>query len=106
VVAYLAGLLDGVDANRADPTAVIPVLVEEYGADNEIDEAYATAGNPAYIELMDSDYTAANGLLSMDPAYLETKVWPGLVAAGETELPDVSAFLDATLLADAHAMRQ
>jgi ABC-type nitrate/sulfonate/bicarbonate transport system substrate-binding protein len=106
MVAYLAGLLDGVDANRADPAAVIPVLVEEYGADNEIDEAYATAGNPAYIELMDSDYTAANGLLSMDPAYLETKVWPGLTAAGETNLPDVSAFLDATLLADAHAMRQ
>ena len=41
----------------------IPILVDTYGADNEIDEAYATAGNPAYIALMDSDFTTANGLL-------------------------------------------
>ena len=52
---------------------------------------------------MDSEFTDANGLLSMDPAYLENEVWPGLEAAGETDLPDVAAFLDATLLADAHA---
>jgi ABC-type nitrate/sulfonate/bicarbonate transport system substrate-binding protein len=104
LVAYLAGLLEGVEANRADPTEVIPVLLETYGADNEIDEAYSTAGNPAYIALMDSDYTAANGLLSMDPAYLENEVWPGLTAAGEANLPDVATFLDTTLLADAHAL--
>ena len=104
VVAYLAGLLEGVDANRADPTEVVPILVDTYGADNEIDEAYSTAGNPAYIALMDSDFTAANGLLSMDPAYLENEVWPGLTAAGETNLPDVATFLDTTLLADAHEM--
>ncbi len=103
VVAYLRGLLQGVEANRSDPEAVIPILVEQYGADNEIDEDYARAGNPAYIALMDSDFTDANGLLSMDPEYLETEVWPGLEAAGETDLQDVSTFLDTTLLADAHA---
>ena len=47
VVAYLAALLDGVDDNIADPEAVVPILVDEYGADNEIDEDYAEAGNPA-----------------------------------------------------------
>lgn len=104
-VNYLAALLDGVDANRANPAEVIPILVDTYGADNEIDEAYATAGNPAYIALMDSDYTAANGLLAMDPAYLENSVWPGLEAAGKTSLPAVGDFLDASLIADAHAMR-
>ena len=36
---------------RADPEAVIPILVDEYGADTEIDEDYAEAGNPAYIAL-------------------------------------------------------
>lgn len=105
VVAYLAGLLDGVDANRADPEAVVPILVEQYGADNEIDAEYATAGNPAYIALMDSDFTEANGLLSIDPAFLEAEVWPGLEAAGEVDLPDVSTFVDTTFLAEAHASR-
>jgi ABC-type nitrate/sulfonate/bicarbonate transport system substrate-binding protein len=105
VVQYLAALLEGVDANRADPTAAVPILVEQYGADNEIDEAYATAGNPAYIALMDSDFTAANGLLSMDPAFLESDVWPGLEAAGQTDLPAVADFLDTSLLADAHAAK-
>jgi len=103
VVAYLAGLLGGVEANRADPEAVVPILVEQYGADNEIDADYATAGNPAYIALMDSEFTEANGLLSMDPAYLESEVWPGLEAAGETDLPDVATFLDTSFLTDAHA---
>jgi len=105
VVAYLAGLLDGVDANRADPMEVIPILVEQYGADAEIDEEYAVAGNPAYIALMDSDFTEANGLLSIDPVYLENEVWPGLEAAGETDLPDVASFVDTTFLADAHESR-
>jgi ABC-type nitrate/sulfonate/bicarbonate transport system substrate-binding protein len=104
VVGYLAALLEGVAANRADPTAVIPILIDTYGADNEIDEEYATAGNPAYIALMDSEFTDANGLLSMDPEFLENEVWPGLEAAGETNLPDVASFLDTTLLADAHTM--
>lgn len=105
VVQYLAALLEGVDANRADPTAAVPILVEQYGADNEIDEAYAAAGNPAYIALMDSDFTAANGLLSVDPAFLESKVWPGLEAAGQTGLPAVADFLDATVLADAQTIK-
>jgi ABC-type nitrate/sulfonate/bicarbonate transport system substrate-binding protein len=105
VVNYLAALLQGVDANIADPMEVVPILVSEYGADNEIDEDYAKAGNPAYIALMPSDFTEANGLLSMDPEYLETKVWPGLEAAGETNLPDVATFLDPTVLADAHKLK-
>jgi ABC-type nitrate/sulfonate/bicarbonate transport system substrate-binding protein len=104
VVRYLAALLQGVDGNRADPNAIIPTLVSKYGKDNQIDEAYSKLANPAYIALQDSDYTKANGLLSMDPDYLTNSVWPGYVAAGETGLPDVKDFLDTTLLADAHKL--
>jgi ABC-type nitrate/sulfonate/bicarbonate transport system substrate-binding protein len=104
VVRYLAALLQGVDGNRADPNAIVPALVSKYGKDNQIDEAYSKLANPAYIALMDSDYTKTNGLLSMDPDYLTNSVWPGLVAAGETGLPDVKDFLDTTLLADAHKL--
>ena len=86
--------------------AVIPILVEEYGADAEIDEEYAAAANPAYIALMDSDFTDANGLLSIDPENLENEVLPGLEAAGATDLPTVDELLDVTVLQEAHELRQ
>ena len=84
---------------------VIPILVEKYGADAEINEEYAVAANPAYIALMDSDFTDANGLLSVDPDKMGNEILPGLVAAGETELPTVDEFLDTSILKDAHAAR-
>jgi ABC-type nitrate/sulfonate/bicarbonate transport system substrate-binding protein len=104
LVAYFAGLLAGVDANVADPTAVLPLLTDVYGKDAEIDLEYSEAGNPAYIALLDSDYTAANGLLMVDPVYLETQVYPSYVAAGEADLPPVATLLDSTVMADAHQL--
>ena len=73
-----------------------------YGKDAEIDPAYSEAGNPAYIALLDSDYTEANGRLQIDPEYLEAEVYASYEAAGETDLPPVSELLDATVIADAH----
>ena len=105
LVRYTAGLLGGVDDNRADPKAVIPILVEKYGSDAEINEEYATAANPEYIALMDSDFTDANGLLSVDPDKMENEILPGLEAAGATNLPSVDELLDVTIVKDAHALR-
>jgi hypothetical protein len=96
--------LEGVAANRADPTEAVGVLVETYGSEAEINEEYATAANPAYIALMDSDYTDANGLLSIDPDKMANEILPALESAGETELPSVDELLDTSLLEDAHAM--
>jgi ABC-type nitrate/sulfonate/bicarbonate transport system substrate-binding protein len=104
VVAYLAGLIAGIKANVADPLAVIPLLTDKYGKDADIDVEYSKAGNPAYIALLDSDFTTANGYLSIDPAYLESDVYPSYEAAGETALPPVSELLDATLVADAQKL--
>ncbi len=98
---YLAGLLAGVKANQADPDEVIPLLVDNYGKDAEIDEAYSKAGNPAYIALYESDFTKANGLLSIDPDVPEGQGVEGLRDGGRDDLPDVATFLDATVLADA-----
>ena len=105
LVRYVAGLLGGVEDNRSDPKAVIPVLVEKYGSDAEINEEYATAANPEYIALMDSEFTDANGLLSVDPDKMENEVLPGLEAAGATDLPTVDELLDVTIVKDAHALR-
>jgi ABC-type nitrate/sulfonate/bicarbonate transport system substrate-binding protein len=100
LVAYFAALLGGVEANVADPKAVLPLL-GVYGPDADIDLEYSEAGNPAYIELLTSEYTDANGLLMIDPAYLESDVYPSYEAAGETDLPPVAELLDATVMADA-----
>ena len=88
-------------ANKADPTAVIPLLTDKYGADAEIDVAYSTPGNAAYIALYESEFTAANGLLSIDPARMDGEVLPGYAAAGETDLPTSATLLDTSILADA-----
>ena len=103
MVAYLAGLLEGVNANRADPNAVIPLIVSRYSADFDIDEEYFRAANPAYIGLMDNAFTNENGLLSIDPARLEGEIWTGLEAAGETNLPNADDYVDTSVLKDAHA---
>jgi ABC-type nitrate/sulfonate/bicarbonate transport system substrate-binding protein len=101
LVDYLAGLLLGVKANQADPAAVLPLLTNKYGKDADIDLKYSDPGNKAYVALYESDYTKAHGLLSIDPDYLTNEVWKGYAAAGETKLPTVADFLDATVLADA-----
>lgn len=103
MVAYLAALLEGVNANRADPNRVIPIITERYSDDFDIDEVYFEAANPAYIALMDSSFTDANGLLSIDKDQLENEVWPALEAGGNTDLPDVNDYADTSVLEDAHA---
>ncbi len=104
VVAYLAGLLQGVNANIDDPSASLPILQERYGADNEIDPESAAASNPEYIALMTSPYTDANGLLMVDPARMGDEILPALETAGETGLPTVEEFLDSSYLEEAHKL--
>jgi ABC-type nitrate/sulfonate/bicarbonate transport system substrate-binding protein len=102
LVQYFAGLIGGIQANVADPLAVLPLLAT-YGPDIEIDLEYSEPGNLAYIALLDSDFTDANGLLSIDPEYLETEVYASYEAAGETDLPPVDELLDTTVIADAQS---
>jgi ABC-type nitrate/sulfonate/bicarbonate transport system substrate-binding protein len=101
-VAYLKGLIGGVGANVADPLAVVALIKDKYGKDAEVDSEYSKLGNPAYIALLESDFTKANGLLAIDPTYLENEVYKSYNAAGETGLPPVGELLDTTVLADAH----
>jgi len=104
VVAYLAGLLQGVNANVDDPSASLPILQERYGADNEIDPESAAASNPEYIALLTSPFTDANGLLMVDPARMSDEILPALETAGETGLPTVEEILDSSYLEQAHSL--
>lgn len=103
VIAYLAALLKGVNDNIADPAASLPILLDTYAADTEINQEYAALANPQYIALMPSPYTDANGLLSVDPARVGDEILPALATAGETDLPTVDELLDTSFLEEAHA---
>lgn len=98
VSGLLAALRQGIAANVADPAAGVKVLVDTYGKDAKIDAKYAAAANPAYLALLDSDWTKAHGRLSIDPAFLTGKVFAGYRQAGEKDLPDVSKFVDLSFL--------
>ncbi|MEM9711323.1 MAG: ABC transporter substrate-binding protein [Actinomycetota bacterium] len=104
VVGYLAALLQGVADNRADPSESLPILIEDYAADVDINEDYAVLANPEYIALMDSDFTDENGLLMIDPERMENEVLPALETAGETDLPSVDELVDTSMLEEAHEL--
>ncbi len=88
----------------ADPTAVIPILVDEYGADDEIDAAYADRGQPGVHRTDGSDYTEANGLLLDRPRPDGRRGLPALETAGETDLPTGVEILDTTFLEEARQL--
>ncbi|GAA0251382.1 ABC transporter substrate-binding protein [Cryptosporangium japonicum] len=98
VAGFLAALKEGIAANVADPAAGVKTLVDTYGKDATIDEKYATAANPAYIALLDSDYTKAHGRLAIDETFLADRVFAGYRQAGEKDLPEVADFVDLSYL--------
>ena len=62
------------------------------------ERAYSKAGNPAYIALYESDFTKANGLLSVDPAYFDSLVGKSLDKLNSPNLEKALEFLDDKLL--------
>ena len=101
-VRYFPGLLAGVDAHVADPDSMIPIMMENYGADTELDEEFETQANVEFIKLMQNDFTDANGLLSIDLDFVRDSVFPAYVAAG-TAVPDIDVLFDVTIAQDARA---
>ncbi len=102
VIAALKALIAATEANMADPSIAVDLTVNEYAKDSGLDEAFATEANDGYISFIESDYTDANGILSVDPEYMENEVFAGYLAAGETDLPDVADFVDTSYMTAAH----
>ncbi|MFI7588772.1 ABC transporter substrate-binding protein [Spongisporangium articulatum] len=99
VSGFLKALLQGIDDNVADPAAGVSATVKGAGPDAKIDEKYATAANPAYIELLAPEADR----LAVDPTFMQDKVFKGYEAAGEKDLPPVSEFVDMSFLQAAKA---
>jgi len=102
VIAALKALIAATEANMADPSIAVDLTVNEYAKDSGLDEAFASEANDGYISFIESDYTDANGILSVDPDYMENEVFAGYLAAGETDLPDVADFVDTSYMKAAH----
>jgi ABC-type nitrate/sulfonate/bicarbonate transport system substrate-binding protein len=102
-VRYFRGLIAGADALVADPESMIPILMDDYGQDAELDEEFETAANVEYINLMQSDFTDANGLLAIDLEFVRDSVYPSYEAAGVTDLPDIDTLFDVSIAQDARA---
>ena len=102
-VQYLAGLLEGVNANMDDPSGVPADPAGALRRRQRDQPRGAALANPAYIGLMTSPFTDANGLLSVDPARMGDEILPALETAGET-VAGVDEILDTTYLEEAHTL--
>lgn len=101
VVGYLRAEMRGLQDAIADPAAAAELTVSEYITGQGLDVAVEEEKFRTQIPLMTSPLTDSHGLLAIDPAVIESQVFPGLIAAGVTNLPDVSTIFDLTLQEDA-----
>lgn len=102
VIAALRALITATEANIADPSIAVDLTVNKYAVDGGLDATFATEANDGYISFIENDFTAANGILSVDPEYMKNEVFAGYIAAGETDLPDVADFVDTSYMIAAH----
>jgi len=101
VVGFVRATQRGWQATIDDTTAAAKTVIASYGADLGLDEPTQVASLDAMIPLIQSAYTASNGLLAMDPAALAGPMTDALVASGRTGLPDFGKVFDATVVKDA-----
>lgn len=104
VAAALSALIRGAESNMADPELGVTLTVEEYALDSGLDAEFATEANAAYIALIENEFTDTAGILSVDPEYMESAVFAGYEASGESDLPPVSEFVDTSYLTAAHEL--
>ena len=103
VVGFMRGLAKGAERAEADPQAVTDASVNIYGADLGQDPESALLQAEDLAEAMNSDYTAAHGLLRVDPDKIAGPITDSLIDLyGMTEVPDVDDILDQTVLDDVY----
>lgn len=101
VVGFLKASTQGWEAAMKDPHSAAQLTVSKYATNQGLDAATQEISLKKQIPLMTSPLTKAKGLLSVDPSFIQSKVYPGLKAAGLKGLPDVSKVVDMTPLKEA-----
>ncbi|UFS60654.1 ABC transporter substrate-binding protein [Subtercola endophyticus] len=101
VVNFVSATQKGWADALADPASAAATTIADYGSGLGLDQATQVATIQAQAPLMNSSYTAANGLLALDPAAITGPMNATLTAGGKT-IPPQSVY-DYTVVSDAKA---
>lgn len=102
--AFLRASIRGWEKNGEDFALGAQLSVEEYGADLGLDLVQQTRENELQQPLVVGEY--GDPLFWMDPELMLEVMYPGLQAAGYTDLPDPHDYVDLSYLEAAHASLQ
>jgi ABC-type nitrate/sulfonate/bicarbonate transport system substrate-binding protein len=98
---FLRASIKGWEANGEDPAVGAQLSVDEYGVDLGLDIVQQTRENELQQPLVVGEY--GDPLFWMDPQLMLDVMYPGLDAAGYTDLPDPNDYIDMSYLEAAHA---
>lgn len=102
VVAFMAGLVAGWNDYVADTDAAADLIMDVSGEELGLDSEILILQTEGFAELIQSDYTASNGLLAVDLDRIIGEVYEATMSVyGLTDLPDPASFIDVTVLEDA-----
>ncbi|WP_150306555.1 ABC transporter substrate-binding protein [Planctomonas psychrotolerans] len=99
--AFMRASIRGWQENGEDPSVGAELSVTEFGADLGLDLTQQTRENELQQELVVGEY--GDPLFWMDPETMRDVMYPGLEAAGYTDLPAPEDFIDMSYLEAAYA---
>jgi len=99
---WLRATIKGWEKNLEDPELGARLAVEKYGVDLGLDLEQQIGENEAQNGIVVSDVTEEKGLLWISQDFIENSVYPGLRAAGLTDLPEVDEIADFSILEEAY----
>lgn len=98
VVAWMRATVMGWEKNAEDPEVAAHLALDVWGADLGLSLTQQIRENENQIPMTVSDLTDRLGLLRVSAADIEEKMYPILMAAGMTDLPDVSDYVDESIM--------
>lgn len=93
---FLRASARGWEENADDPAVAAELSVNEYGADLGLDLAQQTRENELQQPLVEGD--GSQPMFWMDTDWMTEEMYPGLIAAGYTDLPEPTDFVDMSYL--------
>lgn len=101
VVKLVAANIRGWAEDLKFPLNGTNATIKLYGASQGLNRAQQQKANIIQNAYVESRWSKAHGLLSLDPAYIQDSVYRSLRASGMNNLPSVSGVVDTTVVADA-----
>lgn len=103
VVSWMRATAKGWEKNAEDPEVAAHLALDSWGADLGLSLSQQINENVNQIPLTQSTLTESAGLLQISAEDIETYMYPLLRAAGITDLPEVSSYVDESILNEVFA---